>query len=81
MDNQKMDIDILMESTKAKIIQTVNDSGLPPYLTKYILKDVLAECENYASAEIKRKVAEMQKESEPMKNAEEPKEDDISESE
>lgn len=45
-----MNLDLMMDSLKNEIIKAVNESGLPPCVSKYVLKDVYEECDKMAQS-------------------------------
>lgn len=54
-------IDIIMEETSQKIINTLNESGLPPYLLRYIMRDISSEVEDVAKAQLQSNIEKCNK--------------------
>lgn len=47
-------IDLIMEEAKGSIAKVINDSGLPPYLLLYTLKDIYNECSILAQNQLQK---------------------------
>lgn len=60
----KKGIDFATKELQEKLTITINDSGLPPVITKYVLKDLLREVESIETHAIEMQSQEYLKETE-----------------